>query len=121
MTIPDLSTTYLGLRLASPLVPSACPLGCGLDNLRRMEDAGAAAVVLPSLFEEQIVHESHELDHFLSHGTYSYAEALTFFPEPETFALAPEQYVNHVRRAREALRIPVIASLNGTSNGGWFE
>jgi len=121
MTIPDLSTTYLGFRLSNPLVPSASPLSRSLDNLRWMEDAGAAAVVLPSLFEEQIVHESHELDFFLSHGTYSYAEALTFFPEPESFTLAPEQYLEHVRRAKEALRIPVIASLNGVSNGAWIE
>lgn len=121
MTAPDLSTTYLGLRLRSPLIPSASPLGRSLDNLRRMEDAGAAAVVLPSLFEEQIERESHELDYFLSHGTYSYAEALTFFPEPTTFVLTPEQYLNHVRHATESLEIPVVASLNGVSNGAWID
>jgi dihydroorotate dehydrogenase (fumarate) len=121
MTTPDLSTTYLGLHLKSPLLPSASPLARSLDNLRRIEDAGAAAVVLPSLFEEQIVHESHELDYFLSHGTYSFAEALTFFPEPEAFTLAPEQYLEHVRRARDALSIPVIGSLNGVSNGAWID
>jgi dihydroorotate dehydrogenase (fumarate) len=86
-----------------------------------MEDAGAAAVVLPSLFEEQIVHESHELDFFLAHGTYSYSEALTYFPEPHRFELTPDQYLEHVRRAKEALSIPVIGSLNGVSNGGWTE
>jgi dihydroorotate dehydrogenase (fumarate) len=86
-----------------------------------MEDAGAAAVVLPSLFEEQIVHESHELDHFLAHGTYSYAEALTHFPEPARIELTPHQYLNQLDQAKAALGIPVIASLNGVSNGGWVE
>lgn len=121
MDTPDLSTTYMGLRLSNPLVPSATPLGHNLDNLRRMEEAGAAAVVLPSLFEEQIVHESHELDYFLTHGTYSYSEALTYFPEPHRFELTPERYLEHVRRAKEVLAIPVIASLNGVSNGGWID
>src|SRR6266571_2308584 len=120
-TTPDLSTTYLGFQLINPLVVSANPLGRSLDNLKRMEDAGAAAVVLPSLFEEQIVHESHELDYFLTHGTYSYAEALTYFPEPHRFELTPAQYLDHVRRAKIAVGIPVIASLNGVSNGGWVE
>ena len=96
MATPDLSTTYLGLKLSNPLVVAANPLGRSLDNLKRMEDAGAAAVVLPSLFEEQIVHESHELDHFLTHGTYSYAEALTYFPEPHRFELTPDQYLDHL-------------------------
>jgi dihydroorotate dehydrogenase (fumarate) len=118
---PDLSTTYLGKKLSNPLVVSANPLGRSLDNLRAMEDAGAAAVVLPSLFEEQIVHESHELDFFLAHGTYSYSEALTFFPEPRQFELAPDQYLEHVRHAKRALGIPVIGSLNGVSNGGWVD
>lgn len=121
MDAPDLSTAYLGMRLNNPLVVSANPLGWSLDNLKRMEDDGAAAVVLPSLFEEQIVHESHELDFFLTHGTYSYAEALTYFPEPHRFELTPEQYLDHVQRAKLALDIPVIASLNGVSNGGWTE
>jgi len=120
-TTPDLSTTYLGFQLSNPLVVSANPLGRSLDNLKRMEDAGAAAVVLPSLFEEQIAHESHELDFFLSHGTYSYAEALTYFPEPHRFELTPDQYLDHLRRAKVALDIPVIASLNGVSNGGWID
>jgi dihydroorotate dehydrogenase (fumarate) len=86
-----------------------------------MEEAGAAAIVLPSLFEEQIVRESHELDFFLAHGTYSYAEALTHFPEPHHLELTPQQYLAHLERARSALRIPVIASLNGVSNGGWVD
>ncbi len=115
----DLSTTYLGLHLDNPLVPSASPLGRSLDTLRCMEDAGAAAVVLPSLFEEQINHETRELDYFLTHGTYSYSEALTFFPDPQLFRLAPHEYLEHVRRAKAALAIPVIGSLNGVSTGGW--
>ena len=121
MDTPDLSTTYLGFKLRNPLVVSANPLGRSLDNLRQMEDMGAAAVVLPSLFEEQIVHESNELDYFLAHGTYSYAEALTYFPEPHRFELAPDQYLDHVHGAKTALDIPVIASLNGVSSGGWIE
>jgi dihydroorotate dehydrogenase (fumarate) len=112
MDTPDLSTTYLGLRLSNPLVPSASPLGRSLDTLRCMEDVGASAVVLPSLFEEDIVHDSHELDYFLSHGMYSYAEALTFFPEPNQLT-TPEQYLEHLRSTKEALAIPVIACLNG--------
>lgn len=121
MDMPDLSTTYLGLHLSSPLVVSANPLGRHLDNLRRMEDAGASAVVLPSLFEEQIVHESQELDDFLSNGTDTFAEALTYLPEPEHFELAPDQYLEHLQRAKRALSIPVIGSLNGISRGGWIE
>jgi dihydroorotate dehydrogenase (fumarate) len=121
MNYPDLSTTYLGFNLANPLVVSASPLGHSLDNLKRMEEAGAAAVVLPSLFEEQIVHESHELDYFLTHGTYSYAEALTHFPEPRKIELTPREYLEQLDSAKLALHIPVVASLNGVSNGGWVE
>lgn len=121
MDVPDLSTTYLGLKLNSPLVVAANPLGRSLDNLKRMQDAGAAAIVLPSLFEEQIVNESHELDFFLAHGTYSFAEALTYFPEPHQFELTPDQYLTHLQRAKTTLDIPVIASLNGVSNDGWTD
>jgi dihydroorotate dehydrogenase (fumarate) len=121
MNHPDLSTTYLGFTLDNPLVVSASPLGHDLDTLKRMEDAGAAAIVLPSLFEEQIVHESYELDYFLAHGTYSYAEAVTHFPEPQPKGHTPHQYLNHLDRAKTALGIPVIASLNGVSDGGWVE
>ncbi len=121
MQTPDLSTTYLGFELRNPLVVAANPLGRDLDNLRQMEDMGASAVVLPSLFEEQIVDESNELDYFLAHGTYSQTEALTYFPEPHRFDVTPEQYLEHIRRARAALQIPVIASLNGVSSGGWIE
>ena len=119
--MPDLSTTYLGLNLTCPLVPSASPLTKSLDNIRRMEDAGAGAVVLYSLFEEQINFESHELDRFLTQGSESYAEALTYFPEPSKFRLKPGQYLEHIRRAKKAVRIPIIGSLNGVSTGGWIK
>jgi dihydroorotate dehydrogenase (fumarate) len=115
----DLTTTYLGLPLESPLVLSASPLGESLDVLRRAEDAGAGAVVLPSLFEEQMQIESHDLDRHLAHGTHSFAEALTYFPEAIDYALGPEAYLEHVRQAKAAVGVPVIASLNGVSQGGW--
>ena len=115
----DLSTTYLGLTLRTPLVPSASPLSEEIDNIKRMEDAGASAVVLYSLFEEQIVQERFELHDRLTQGTESFAEALTYFPQPPQFHLGPEDYLNHIRKAKAAVAIPVIASLNGTSIGGW--
>jgi dihydroorotate dehydrogenase (fumarate) len=115
----NLQTTYLGLNLRTPLVVSASPLSEELDDIRRMEDAGAAAVVLYSLFEEQIIHDRAEDEHYLTHGTESFAEALTWFPPLTTFPLGPEGYLNHIRRAKAAVDIPVIASLNGASPGGW--
>lgn len=115
----DLSTTYLGLKLKNPLVPSSSPLTRSLDSLRQMEDAGASAIVLYSLFEEQINQESHTLDHYLTQGTNSYAEALSYFPEAPEYENGPEVYMEHIRRAKETLGIPVIASLNGVSTGGW--
>ena len=115
----DLTTTYLGMTLRSPLVPSASPLSEDIDNIRRMEDAGAAAVVLYSLFEEQLVLDRFELHHHLTEGTESFAEALTYFPEPTEYHLGPEGYLEHIRKAKQAVAIPVIASLNGTSLGGW--
>jgi len=115
----DLTTTYLGLTLRTPLVPSASPLSQEIDNIRRMEDAGAAAVVLYSLFEEQLILDRYELDDRLTQGTESFAEALTYFPEPTQFHLGPEGYLDHIRKAKAAVNIPVIASLNGTSLGGW--
>jgi dihydroorotate dehydrogenase (fumarate) len=117
----DLTTTYLGLKLRTPLVPSASPLSQELDSIRRLEDAGASAVVLYSLFEEQLRQEAFELDHHLSAGTESFAESLTYFPQPGEFHLGPEGYLNHIRKAKEAVRIPVIASLNGATVGGWTE
>jgi dihydroorotate dehydrogenase (fumarate) len=117
----DLSTRYLGLRLASPLVASSSPLCESVDNIRAMEDAGAAAVVLHSLFEEQLDVESTHLDRYLTHGAESYAEALDYFPDLTGYNLGPDGYLEHVRRAKEAVGIPIIGSLNGVSTGGWIE
>jgi dihydroorotate dehydrogenase (fumarate) len=117
----DLSTRYLGLRLASPLVASSSPLCESLDNIRAMEDAGAAAVVLHSLFEEQLDVESTHLDRYLTHGAESYAEALDYFPDLTGYNLGPDGYLEHVRRAKDAVGIPIIGSLNGVSTGGWIE
>lgn len=117
----DLQTTYLGLNLKNPLVASASPLSRDLANIRRMEDSGAAAVVLYSLFEEEINQESHALDRYLSEGTESYAEALTYFPEAPAYrAIGPDAYLEHIFRAKQAVDIPIIASLNGVSTGGWI-
>ena len=115
----DLRTYYLGLELKSPLVASASPLAEELSHLREMEDAGAAAVVLPSLFEEQIIRDQLELHHHLTYGTDSFAEALDYFPMSEEFHVGPNLYLEHIRQAKAALDIPVIASLNGRSIGGW--
>ncbi|HXY69838.1 MAG TPA: dihydroorotate dehydrogenase-like protein [Gemmatimonadales bacterium] len=117
----DLSTTYLGLDLSSPLVAGASPLCEDLGNLRRLEDAGAAAVVLHSLFEEQLAVESAVLDRALSAGTDSHAEAMSYFPDLRSYNLGPEGYLEHIRKAKAALGIPVIASLNGVSSGGWTD
>ncbi len=116
----DLTTTYLGLELRSPLVVGAAtPLTEDIDNIKRIEDAGAAGVVFHSLFEEQIRQERLELHHHLTYGTESFAEALTYFPEPEIFHVGIEEYLNHIRRAKEMVDIPIIASLNGSTIGGW--
>ena len=117
----DLSTTYLGLKLRTPLVASASPLSQEIDGIRRLEDAGASAVVLYSLFEEQLRQESFELEHHLAEGTNSFAEAGSFFPQPDEFRLGPEGYLDHIWRAKRAVKIPIIASLNGTTVGGWTE
>ena len=116
----DLRTRYLGLELRSPLVASASPLTGDLDSLRRLQDAGAAAVVLPSLFEEQIEHESMEIDRLLATGAESFPEATSFFPVMDDYNTGPRHYLVLLEAARAALRIPVIASLNGTSPGGWL-
>lgn len=115
----DLSTRYLGLMLENPLVPSASPATESLDNLKRLEDAGASAVVLPSLFEEQLRADERSLRHWVDRGSESYAESLSYLPTPEDFTLGPDQHLERVRRAKEALGIPVIASLNGETPGGW--
>jgi dihydroorotate dehydrogenase (fumarate) len=117
----DLSTQYLEMKLRTPLVPSASPLSQEVSGIRRLEDAGASAIVLPSLFEEQLRQESLELDHHLNEGTDSFAESLSFFPQPGEFRLGPEGYLDLIRKAKEAVRIPVIASLNGTTVGGWTQ
>ena len=117
----DLSTTYMGLKLKNPLVPSASPLSQSVDTVKAMEDAGAAAVVVYSLFEEQITHESGELDHYLTYHNNSNAEATSYFPEPDTFYLTPAKYLEHIANLKKAVDIPVIGSLNGVSSGGWVK
>jgi dihydroorotate dehydrogenase (fumarate) len=119
--MPDLTTEYLGLALRSPLVASSSPLTGDLDGLRRLEDAGAAAVVLPSLFEEEINFESSELDRLLETGAETFGEAPSYFPELDDYNTGPARYLELVANAKRALGIPVIASLNGTSPGGWLE
>ena len=115
----NLRTRYLGLTLDHPLVPSASPLSQDVDRIRQLEDAGAPAVVMHSLFEEQIEEESRALHHYLSYGTDSFAEALTYFPEPAAFNVGPDAYLELVREAKAAVDIPVIGSLNGYTPGGW--
>lgn len=117
----DISTNYLGMKLKNPIVPSAGPLSRSLDLMKRLEDAGAAAVVMYSLFEEEIIHESMELNHYLMYGTESYPEALSYFPDSSEYNLEPDQYVNLLRSAKESLSIPVIPSLNGITPGGWIK
>lgn len=117
----DLTTRYLGLNLRTPLVPSASPLSDEVDNIKRMEDAGASAVVLHSLFEEQVRSEQDAIQYHLMYGTDSFPESLTFFPKPAEFITGPEEYLGQIRKAKESVRIPVIASLNGTAIGGWID
>ena len=115
----DLSTSYLGLNLATPLVASASPLSRDLDGVRRLEDAGASAVVLYSLFEEQLRQEEVDLDYHLAAGTESFAESITFFPQASEFHTGPEGYLEHIRKCKASVKIPIIASLNGSTLGGW--
>ena len=115
----DLSTTYLGLNLKNPFVASASPLSKKLDRAKKLEDAGIAAIVMYSLFEEQIIHESLELDHFLNRGSDSFPEALSYLPDGGMYAIKPEKYLDQVAGLKKALKIPVIGSLNGVSKGGW--
>ncbi len=117
----DLTTSYMGLALKNPLVPSSSPLSREISSIRQLEDAGAAAVVLYSVFEEQISHEQLELEHYRNYGSESYAEALSFFPEAREFHRGPEEYLEHVRRAKEAVDIPLVASLNAASPGAWVD
>jgi dihydroorotate dehydrogenase (fumarate) len=117
----DMRTRYMGLTLKNPIVASSSPLSHTIDSIRRLEDAGAAALVMYSLFEEQIASENYYLDYTLSHGTDSYGESLSYFPQMRGFNVGPDEYVDLIRRAKEAVDIPVIGSLNGTSTGGWTD
>jgi dihydroorotate dehydrogenase (fumarate) len=119
MDMTDLSTTYLGLELKNPLVASASPLSKKVENAKKLEEAGVSAIVMYSLFEEQIIHESLELDHYLTRGTHAFAEAMTYLPDLGTYNIGPEKYVGHISALKKAVSIPVIASLNGVSKGGW--
>ncbi|HER42967.1 MAG TPA: dihydroorotate dehydrogenase-like protein [Candidatus Eisenbacteria bacterium] len=117
----DLKTTYLGLELTNPIAASAGPLGRTLESIRELEDAGIGAVVLHSLFEEQVTIEQKYLNENLVRGEEHYAEALSYFPDFKEFVFAPDEYLDHLRKAKDAVEVPVIGSLNGTSRGGWTE
>jgi dihydroorotate dehydrogenase (fumarate) len=117
----NLSTNYLGLLLKNPIVASSSPLSHNVDSIRRLEDAGASVVVMYSLFEEQITFDSYYIDYHLTHDVDSYAESLSYFPEMQGYNVWPDQYMNLIRRAKEAVDIPIIGSLNGVSEGGWTD
>jgi dihydroorotate dehydrogenase (fumarate) len=117
----DLKTNYLGIELKNPLVASASALSKKMENIVKMEDAGIGGVVLYSLFEEEIVQESRALDYYLTRGTESFAEALTYFPDFSNYNVGPEKYLEHIRKLKEKVNIPIIASLNGISSGGWIK
>ena len=117
----DLRTKYMGMELRSPLVVSASPLSEKIDNIRKMEDCGAGAMVIYSLFEEQIKLDQLELYHLTTYGTEAFAESLSYFPDQDEYRIGPEEYLEHIRKAKEAVDIPVIASLNGSTDGGWTE
>jgi dihydroorotate dehydrogenase (fumarate) len=119
MIMTDLSTTYLGLHLKNPLVASASPLSKKLDGVQKLEEAGIGAIVMHSLFEEQIIHDGLELDHFLNRGTDISAEATSLLPDTGMYSIGPGKYLDHLSAVKKAVQIPVIASLNGVSNGGW--
>ena len=117
----NLNTRYLGMKLRTPLVPSASPLSEKIDNIKRMEDAGASAVVFHSLFEEQLRRDHHDLHYYLEQGTESNAEGLSFFPVRDDFKVGPEAYLEHIAEAKASVHIPIIGSLNGTTFGGWMK
>jgi dihydroorotate dehydrogenase (fumarate) len=117
----DLRTSYMGMELQHPIVVSASPLAESVDNIKRMEDAGAAAVVMFSLFEEQLRHESAALEHLMEAGTESFAESLSYFPEIDDYHVGPDRYLDILRRASEAVDIPIIGSLNGVTSEGWID
>ncbi len=116
----DFSTQYMGLPLSGPIVVSSTPISESIDNVRRLEDAGASAIVLTSLFEEQLELESKALDEDLSRGTESFAESLGYLPDLSDYRMTHEVYLDHLRRAKEAVNIPILASLNGATTGGWI-
>ena len=117
----NLTTNYLGMILKNPIVASSSPLSHTVDSIRRLEDAGAAAVVMYSLFEEQIGFDSYYIDHHLTQGIESYAESISYFPDMQSYNVGPDEYLNLIRRAKEAVDIPIVGSLNGTSVGGWTD
>jgi dihydroorotate dehydrogenase (fumarate) len=117
--MPELTTKYLGLTLKNPVVASASPLSKKLEDAKRLDEAGVGAIVLYSLFEEQIIHESLELDHYLTRGTDSFAEALSYLPNIGTYAIGPGKYLDHLAAVKKSVSVPVIGSLNGVSKGGW--
>ncbi|MCB1768753.1 MAG: dihydroorotate dehydrogenase-like protein [Candidatus Competibacteraceae bacterium] len=117
----DLTTTYMGMKLKHPIVASSSPLSTTVAGIKRLEDAGAAAIVMFSLFEEQLKHESAALEHLMTAGTESFAESLSYLPEVDDYTVGPDSYLDLLRRASEAVDIPVIGSLNGITNTGWIE
>jgi dihydroorotate dehydrogenase (fumarate) len=117
----DLTTTYLGLKLKHPVVASASPFTHTLDGFRKLEDAGVSAIVMHSLFEEQLAGEARELEYLTTQGSESFAEALTYFPKVDNYALGPDEYLELIRKAKASVKVPVIASLNGVTPGGWIE
>ena len=117
----NLTTNYLGMVLKNPIVASSSPLSHTIDSIRRLEDAGAAAVVMYSLFEEQIGFDSYYIDYHLTQGIDSYAESISYFPDMQSYNIGPDEYMNLIRRAKEAVDVPIIGSLNGTSVGGWTD
>ena len=115
----DFSTRYMGLKLSGPIVVSSTPLSEQIDNVRRMEDAGASAIVLTSLFEEQLALESRALDEDLERGTESFAESLGYLPDMDDYRMTNDGYLEHIRKSKAAVNIPILASLNGATTGGW--
>jgi dihydroorotate dehydrogenase (fumarate) len=117
----DLTTTYLGLKLKNPIVPSAGPVSKNLDSMKQLEDSGASAIVMHSIFEEQFKHEAVELDHYLAFGTESFAESLSYFPRVEEYNAEPDEYAELIHKAKKSLGIPIIGSMNGVTSSGWIK
>jgi dihydroorotate dehydrogenase (fumarate) len=121
MTMTDLTTTYMGLKLKNPIIAAASPLSKKAELVRRLEDSGAGAVVMYSLFEEEITHESNALDYFLNRGTDSFSEFSSFFPDWEKYGMGPDNYLDQVQKLKSTVDIPIIGSLNGVTSGGWVD